>query len=161
MTTSAKLARDSHSKSSYDQIHGTFAPAKCTGISHENYDPRKFNSRVSYEIYDEVFKEAPPVEEIFVELHTLPHTYIPTLFSDKHWGTLLEVSLTLVLSCSASSTLNIVPAGETVKCYVRRVEFIVTPARLHFAFETSSIYEALHIDTMTLFLEIVGLAMGF
>ena len=101
MTTSAKLARDSHSKSSYDQIHGTFAPAKCTGISHENYDPRKFNSKVSYEIFDEVFKEAPPVEEI------------------------------------------------------------VTPARLHFAFETSSIYEALHIDTMTLFLEIVGLAMGF
>ena len=89
MTTSAKLARDSHSKSSYDQTHGTFAPAKCTGISHEDYDPRKFNSKVSYEIYDEVFKEAPLVVEILVELHTLPHTYIPTLFSDKHWGSLL------------------------------------------------------------------------
>ena len=65
---------------------------KFTGHSHpqsENYDPRKFNSKVSYEIYDEVFKEAPPVEEIFVEPHTLPHAYIPTLFSDKHWGSLL------------------------------------------------------------------------
>ena len=93
----------------------------------------------------------------------LSHTLFPMptslLFSAINIG--VPVSLTLVLSCSASSTLNIVPAGETVKCYVRRVEFIVTPARLHFAFETSSIYEALHIDTMTLFLEIVGLAMGF
>ena len=96
----------------------------------------------------------------------LSYTLFPTptslLFSAINIGVpFYEVSLTLVLSCSASSTLNIVPAGETVKCYVRRVEFIVTPARLHFAFETSSIYEALHIDTMTLFLEIVGLAMGF
>ena len=89
MSTFAKLARDSHSKSSYDQTHGTFSPAKCTGIFHEDYDPRKFNSKVSYKIYDEVFKEAPLVVEILVELHTLPHTYIPTLFSDKHWGSLL------------------------------------------------------------------------